>query len=126
LADEEDPSADPLGARRDANADPRAVILAGGTRVGGKLVPELSVRDVREALRALLAPGVTTAASATATKKGARTLRGAFRRVRILAAVRAHTQDRSPFVSAQLAPANAVKLAETLREAAGSRKAGST
>jgi hypothetical protein len=36
--------------------------------------------------------------------------------------VRAHTQERVPFVSAQLAVASAVKLAEALREAVASRK----
>jgi hypothetical protein len=89
-------------------------------------VPELSVRDLRAALRELVAPAATAPASAAATKKGARSLRGVFRRLRIAAAVRAHTQERVPFVSAQLGVASAVKLAETLREAMASRKAGST
>ncbi len=111
--------------RRDAKAEPKE-LLAPGTKVLGKLVPELSVRDLRAALRELEAPPAATPASAAATKKGARSLRGAFRRVRIAAAVRAHTQERVPFVSAQLAVASAVKLAETLRGAMALRKAGST
>ncbi len=114
--------------RQDPHAEPRD-LLKPGTKVLGKTVPELSVRDLRAALRALEATGTTgttAPANAVATKKGARSLRGAFRRVRIAAAVRAHTQERTPFVSAHLAAASAVKLAETLREAVASRKAGST
>jgi hypothetical protein len=108
--------------RRDAGADPREV-LKPGAQVLGKLVPELSVRDLREALRTLAAgDAARTPATVAATKRGAARLRGAFRRVRIAAAVRAHLQDDQPHVSARFAAAAAVRLAEVL--AAG--KAGST
>jgi hypothetical protein len=108
--------------RQDANADPRKV-LAPGFRVGGMLVPELSVRDLREALRRLGSGGAPAVpATAATTKRGAQRLRGAFRRVRIAAAVRAHTRDEQPHVSARMEPNAALRLAQVLVAS----KAGST
>src|SRR5688572_13659169 len=87
--------------RQDEAADPRKV-LEPGFRVAGKLVQELSVRELREALRKLAMPAdAPPPATAATTKRGARRLRGAFRKVRIATAVRAHTQDAEPHVSAR-------------------------
>jgi hypothetical protein len=106
--------------RSKPKANPRD-LLAPGLVVLGKRVPELSVRDLRNALRELEGEPAMAGASAEATKKSARQLRGWLERAKIRVAVRAHMHEGKAYVSARFSAASATQLSEIVKAA---RKAG--
>jgi hypothetical protein len=102
--------------RKDPSGDPKRFLEA-GARFGGKPVTDVSGRQIREALADLARSVTDTRESDEQTKRAARTLRTGFRKVKIAAAVRAHTRAEStaPYVGVQLRAAQAANLAALLK-----------